>query len=237
MKFCLRIALLLFLLTGTNAQELDLLDAFGDDPTPAAPKTPKAPEKPKADGDGFDLLDALGPDTEPKKPQKPAPGDTGDLDILDGLDFGPTKAPPPKPVDPKKPAGGDSDPKPDKPAVNPPKSGEGGGTFDDSDLFGVGEGDYKPDPAKPGSGGRAQDPGYDANGGDNAPTQAAGSGQIAGIASAIGMALLGAASSYFAYQKKKLCFKIQGGVDPESGKDHRGTQSEPQVLSNLLKIS
>ncbi|KAM4602100.1 CD99 molecule isoform 3-T3 [Polymixia lowei] len=184
MKFCLRIALLLFLLTGTNAQELDLLDAFGDDPTPAAPKTPKAPEKPKADGDGFDLLDALGPDTEPKKPQKPAPGDTGDLDILDGLDFGPTKAPPPKPVDPKKPAGGDdfgfdladalgpdSDPKPDKPAVNPPKSGEGGGTFDDSDLFGVGEGDYKPDPAKPGSGGRAQDPGYDANGGDNAPTQ------------------------------------------------------------------
>lgn len=25
------------------------------------------------------------------------------------------------------------------------------------------------------------------------------------------MALLGAASSYFAYQKKKLCFKVQGG--------------------------
>lgn len=39
----------------------------------------------------------------------------------------------------------------------------------------------------------------------------AGSGQIAGIASAIGVALLGAASSYFAYQKKKLCFKLQGG--------------------------
>lgn len=42
------------------------------------------------------------------------------------------------------------------------------------------------------------------------PTEA-GSGQIAGIASAIGVALLGAASSYFAYQKKKLCFKLQGG--------------------------
>lgn len=39
----------------------------------------------------------------------------------------------------------------------------------------------------------------------------AGSGQIAGIVSAIGVALLGAASSYFAYQKKKLCFKLQGG--------------------------
>lgn len=37
------------------------------------------------------------------------------------------------------------------------------------------------------------------------------SGKIAGIASAIGVALLGAASSYFAYQKKKLCFKLQGG--------------------------
>ncbi|KAK0153611.1 Glycogenin-2 [Merluccius polli] len=38
----------------------------------------------------------------------------------------------------------------------------------------------------------------------------AGAGQIAGIASAVGMAILGAASSYFAYQKKKLCFKLQG---------------------------
>uniref|UniRef100_A0A667XQL6 CD99 molecule n=1 Tax=Myripristis murdjan TaxID=586833 RepID=A0A667XQL6_9TELE len=57
---------------------------------------------------------------------------------------------------------------------------------------------------------------------------AAGSGQIAGIASAIGVALLGAASSYFAYQKKKLCFKLQGGVDPESGKGQHGTHSDPQ---------
>lgn len=39
----------------------------------------------------------------------------------------------------------------------------------------------------------------------------AGSGQIAAIVSGIGVALLGAASSYFAYQKKKLCFKVQGG--------------------------
>lgn len=39
----------------------------------------------------------------------------------------------------------------------------------------------------------------------------AGSGPIAGIISAIGVALVGAASGYFAYQKKKLCFKLQGG--------------------------
>lgn len=38
-----------------------------------------------------------------------------------------------------------------------------------------------------------------------------GAGPIAGIVSAIGVALFGAASSYFAYQKKKLCFKMQGG--------------------------
>lgn len=42
------------------------------------------------------------------------------------------------------------------------------------------------------------------------PTEA-GSGALAGIISAVGVALFGAASSYFAYQKKKLCFKIQGG--------------------------
>lgn len=47
------------------------------------------------------------------------------------------------------------------------------------------------------------------------PTEA-GSGQIAGIVSAVGVALLGAASSYFAYQKKKLCFKLQGGQSMQS---------------------
>ncbi|KAG7257380.1 hypothetical protein CRUP_006075 [Coryphaenoides rupestris] len=56
----------------------------------------------------------------------------------------------------------------------------------------------------------------------------AGGGQIAGIASAIGVAIMGAASGYFAYQKKKLCFKLQGGADPESGKNYQGDQSQPQ---------
>lgn len=42
------------------------------------------------------------------------------------------------------------------------------------------------------------------------PTEAS-AGPLAGIISAIGVAVVGAASSYFAYQKKKLCFKIQGG--------------------------
>ena len=34
-------------------------------------------------------------------------------------------------------------------------------------------------------------------------------GTIAGIASAVAMALVGAISSYISYQKKKLCFSIQ----------------------------
>ncbi|KAM7374989.1 hypothetical protein PAMA_014194 [Pampus argenteus] len=183
MKFCLRIVLLLFLLTGTLTQDFDLSDALDDtDPTPAKPKEqPKAPEKPKTDE--FDLSFALD-DTDPT-------------------------------------------PTPDKPAVKPPVSGGGGGSFDNNDLSDVLEGDYKPDGGRSGGGGAA-DPGQD--------TQAE-TGQIAGIVGAIGAAVLAAASSFFAYQKKKLCFKLQGGEDPESGKDQQGTQSEPQVLSNLLKTS
>lgn len=46
------------------------------------------------------------------------------------------------------------------------------------------------------------------------PAAFEGSGPIAGIISAVGVALVGAASSYFAYQKKKLCFKLQGGRYP-----------------------
>ncbi|XP_026157473.1 CD99 molecule isoform X3 [Mastacembelus armatus] len=192
MKFCLRIALLVFLVNGTLTQEgFDLSDALEDPPpTPAKPKDkPKAPEKPKTDSDfGLDLEDALGPDPHSK---------------------------------------------PDKPPVIPPKSGGGGGSFGDSDLFDVSGGDYKPDGGR--SGGRAVDPGYDQGGADQ--PQEAGSGQIAGIVSAIGVALVGAASSYFAYQKKKLCFKLQGGADPESGKGQRITHSEPQVFSDLLRTN
>uniref|UniRef100_A0A3B4Y2A9 CD99 molecule n=1 Tax=Seriola lalandi dorsalis TaxID=1841481 RepID=A0A3B4Y2A9_SERLL len=225
MKFCLRVVLLLFLVTGTLTDGgFDLSDAL-DSATSAPKEPPKAPEKPKSDdltpaekpkkdsgdsgGFGFDLGDALGPDVPAtKKPKKPSSGDSG------GFGFNLDDA-----------LGPDPNPKPDKPAVDPPKNGEGGGTFDDSDLIAVGDGDYKPDGGRSGGGG-AIDPGNDHN--------EAGSGQIAGIASAIGVALLGAASSYFAYQKKKLCFKLQGGADPESGKGQHGTHSDPQGEFLLL---
>ncbi|KAM8722797.1 CD99 molecule isoform 1-T1 [Acanthopagrus schlegelii] len=227
MKFCLWIVLSLFLLTGTLTQDFDLSDALDDSvpPTPAKPKEqPKPPKQPDG-GFGLDLEDAFGPDPTPK-PDKPAvkpPKSRGGGDGFDLEDaFGP-----------------DPTPKPDQPAVKPPSSGGGGGSFDDSDLFDIGGGgEYKPDPGSPGSNpsGGGGDPGYDPNGGADQP-QEAGSGQIAGIASAIGVALLGAASSYIAYQKKKLCFKLQGGQDPEMGKRNHGNQSDPQVFSNLLRTS
>ncbi|XP_063733646.1 CD99 molecule isoform X6 [Eleginops maclovinus] len=166
------------------------------------------------DPGGLDLSDAVKPDEPTKPPKKPSSG--GGFDLEDAV-------------------GPDPYPKTDKPVVNPPSSGGGGGTFNDNDLLDVNDNGYKPDPGHPGGGG-AVNPNYDSNGGADEP-QEAGSGQIAGIASAIGVALLGAASSYFAYQKKKLCFKIQGGVDPESGKGQHGNRSDPQVFSDLLRTS
>uniref|UniRef100_A0A146T3K7 CD99 antigen 2-like protein n=1 Tax=Fundulus heteroclitus TaxID=8078 RepID=A0A146T3K7_FUNHE len=218
MEFCLRILSLLLLITPTLTDEgFNLEDAFGPDPTPEKPKEqPESPKLPGGNGD-LNLLDAFGPGPTPK-PKKPSSGGTGDdfgFDLSDALLPGAT-----------------SEPK--QPAVKPP-SGGGGGTFDDNDLLSVGESDdYKPD--KGGSGGRAMNPGSENQGGADQP-QEAGSGPIAGIISAVGVALVGAASSYFAYQKKKLCFKLQGGADPESGKTQQGGQNDNQVFSNLLQKS
>ncbi|KAK5875106.1 hypothetical protein CesoFtcFv8_027630 [Champsocephalus esox] len=226
MRLCLRIVSLLFVVTGTLTQDgFNLFDALDDGdevpPTPAKPKEePKAPEDPISD-DGLSLLDAFGPAEPiptPKPTEKPSSGDAGGGG---GFDLGDAVGP-------------DPNPKPDKPVVNPPPSGGGGGTFDINDLADAGGDGYKPDEGPGGGGG--SDHGYESDDGAEEP-QEAGSGKIAGIASAIGVALLGAASSYFAYQKKKLCFKIQGGVDPESGKGQHGNQSDPQVFSNLLKTS
>ncbi|XP_035005993.2 CD99 molecule isoform X3 [Hippoglossus stenolepis] len=211
MTFCLRVVLLLVLVAGTLGEEgFDLSHALGDsDLTTAKPKEQtKAPEKPKSDDDSTTT-----------KPKKPSSGDTGGF----GFDLGDALGP-------------DNDPKPDKPAVKPPTSGGGGGSFSDSDLSDIGGGgEYKPD-AGSSDGGHGEHPENDHHGGADQP-QEAGSGTIAGIVSTIGVALAGVAGSYFAYQKKKLCFKLQGGVDPESGKAGQGTHSEPQVLSNLLRTS
>ncbi|KAL4635718.1 CD99 antigen-like protein 2 [Arapaima gigas] len=65
----------------------------------------------------------------------------------------------------------------------------------------------------------------------------AGSGPIAGILSGVGVTILGAATSFFAYQKKKWCFKVQAGDLERADKNIQEAQSEPQVLSNLQKTA
>uniref|UniRef100_A0A3P8SV31 CD99 antigen-like protein 2 n=1 Tax=Amphiprion percula TaxID=161767 RepID=A0A3P8SV31_AMPPE len=66
------------------------------------------------------------------------------------------------------------------------------GGFSDSDLIDVSKDDtYKPDKGK---------------------ETTAEVGTIAGIVSAVAMALVGAISSYISYQKKKFCFSIQRKV-------------------------
>ncbi|XP_042572370.1 CD99 molecule [Cyprinus carpio] len=210
------ILLILASLVATRAQDFDLSDAF-DDVVKPTPKPTVKPAPPKNPDSGLDILDAF--DFDPKKPDvvppkseddKKKPSE-GEFDLSDA--FGP-----------------DTEPK--KPVVPPKERGTGGGSFDDKDLFEVNEGgEYKPDGGR--SGGRGGEiPQNNENDGASDQPQ----GDMAAIISSVGVAILGAASSYFAYQKKKLCFKVQGGEDPESGKN-RGTQSDPQVLSNLLRSS
>ncbi|XP_023284393.1 skin secretory protein xP2-like isoform X1 [Seriola lalandi dorsalis] len=65
------------------------------------------------------------------------------------------------------------------------------------------------------------------------------SSSLAGILSTVGVALVGAVTGYFTYQKKKLCFKNRQEADPEAARkaDAAEAQSDPQVLSNLLNSS
>lgn len=203
------IFLLASLAIGPNAQDLDLADAVGEGE--AAPATTPAAVPDPAPEEPKEPTGAAEPTPEPAKPTEapkaPEKPAGDDLDLGDAL--GPE--PEPKPV-------------PDKPAVDTPTDeGNAGGSFGDSDLLDLGnnDNDHKPDGGK---GEAADEP------------QEAGAGQIAGIVSAVGAAIVGAVGSYFAYQKKKLCFKIQGG-DPESANKESGTQADPQVMSNLLKSS
>ncbi|XP_023119386.1 CD99 antigen-like protein 2 isoform X2 [Amphiprion ocellaris] len=178
----------------------------------------------------FDLGDALDDKTPPTATPKPAApgGEAGGDPILDLLDFDDatiaTKAPPK--VVPKVPT---STKAPAKPKPKP-------GGFSDSDLIDVSKDDtYKPDKGKGGrpSGDKDQINQYD----DNSETTAE-VGTIAGIVSAVAMALVGAISSYISYQKKKFCFSIQQSLNTDMVKaDNPDTvvATEPQVQQTLLE--
>ncbi|XP_022067240.1 CD99 antigen-like protein 2 isoform X3 [Acanthochromis polyacanthus] len=174
----------------------------------------------------FDLSDALD-DKTPPAPATPKPAAPEGDPIPDLLDFDdpkiPTKAPPK--VVPKVPT---STKAPVKPKPKP-------GGFSDSDLIDVSnDNTYKPDKAKgrP-SGDKDQINQYDDSGETTAEV-----GTIAGIASAVAMALVGAISSYISYQKKKFCFSIQQSLNTDMVKaDNPDTvvATEPQVQQTLLE--
>nr|XP_025132350.1 CD99 antigen-like protein 2 isoform X2 [Bubalus bubalis] len=99
----------------------------------------------------------------------------------------------------------------------------GGGGFSDKDLEDVvGGGDYKPDKGKGGG---------QYGGGDNSDDSgmSAETGTIAGVASALAMALIGAVSSYISYQQKKFCFSIQ--------RSSISSPPPPPALSSLPLLS
>ncbi|XP_051783245.1 CD99 antigen-like [Erpetoichthys calabaricus] len=170
-------------------------------------------------GQDFDLSDAFDepkptakptPKSPPKIPNTPPKNPSNEFDLGDAFGEG---------VDPK-------------PTVKPPikNPGSSGGNFGDSDLHDVaGDDGYQPDKGK---GGPHVGPASDGEQYEEGGAQEG--GKVAGIVGAVAMALVGAASSYFAYQKKKLCFKQSGDV--ESGnKGQRGTNSALQVFSSLLQ--
>uniref|UniRef100_A0A8D2DUP1 CD99 antigen-like protein 2 n=1 Tax=Sciurus vulgaris TaxID=55149 RepID=A0A8D2DUP1_SCIVU len=106
-----------------------------------------------------------------------------------------------------------------------------GGGFSDKDLEDIlGGGEYKPDKNKGDGGyGSSDDPGS----GMSTET-----GTIAGVASALAMALIGAVSSYISYQQKKFCFSIQQGLNADYVKGENLEAvvcEEPQVKYSALQ--
>ncbi|XP_054829970.1 CD99 antigen-like isoform X2 [Eublepharis macularius] len=156
-------------------------------------------------------------------------GQGEDLSLSDALpDTEPTKKPAtgPKKTTPdngfnlEDAVGGEDEPSPPQ---HPGGHGNKGEGFDDSDLLG----DSTLPPEKPGGG-----QGSDSNTGENTE----GGGMLAGIISSVAVAVVGAVSSFIAYQKKKLCFKAsdQENVNMES---QQGAHAEPPVQRTLLQKS
>uniref|UniRef100_A0A9L0JNF5 CD99 antigen-like protein 2 n=1 Tax=Equus asinus TaxID=9793 RepID=A0A9L0JNF5_EQUAS len=89
---------------------------------------------------------------------------------------------------------------------------------------------------KPSAGGGGDDP-YGSND-DPASGMSAETGTIAGVASALAMALIGAVSSYISYQQKKFCFSIQQGLNADYVKGENLEAvvcEEPQVKYSALQ--
>ncbi|XP_042583394.1 CD99 antigen-like protein 2 isoform X3 [Cyprinus carpio] len=197
------------------SQELDLADAIDkDELTEPPPKVDPA-------GGAVEVKPSLKP-VKPtvKEPAKPKQSEFGDLDLEDALN-------------------------PDNDIREKGKdSGKGGSHFSDEDLEDVGsDNSYKPDKGKGGRGGSSGGSSDRNSGGDLDPADdnyntMAETGTIAGIVSAVAMALVGAVSSYISYQKKKLCFSIQQSLNADMVKADAPdavVAQEPQVQETLLQ--
>ncbi|KAM4696534.1 CD99 antigen-like protein 2 isoform 2-T2 [Rhinophrynus dorsalis] len=217
----------------------------------------------RANGQGdldFDLADALDHTEKPKPKPKPPQDPTHNIDD-DWLDFFDTpvrtttkpprtvtKLPPKQPdifirtttkkpratkVPPRKPGPQDLD-LADALDSNNDKKGD----ISDSDLEDILDDGYNPDKKKGGRGGGG---GGKAGAGDQTDSDygnQAETGTIAGIASALAMALIGAVSSYISYQQKKFCFSIQEGLNAEYVKGENMeavVTEEPQVKCSALE--
>ncbi|XP_048885628.1 CD99 antigen-like protein 2 isoform X2 [Brienomyrus brachyistius] len=215
------------------SQDLDLEDAL-ELPT----KAPAPKPKPPAGAGEKDLLTAKPPErltTTTKAPAKPKKNP----DLSQSDYFAPTirpgllprttiKAPRSTPPPPKHQSGDLNledamDPSNDIKVDG--KKNKGDGQLSDRDLEDL-DG-YSPEKGK---GGRED--------ADNNYDTLAETGTIAGIASAVGMALIGAVTSYISYQKKKLCFSIQQSLNAEMMKEENPevvVSQEPQVQATLLQ--
>ncbi|KAM9324034.1 CD99 antigen-like protein 2 [Gastrophryne carolinensis] len=213
--------------------DFDLEDALDDVPTKKPMPAPKPPKPPKQPSD-FDLSDFFDPEEPPKNGPKPPtqrpviPMTTKRTPVV-------TKKPPKK-ADPNDFDLSDAlNDKNDRPAGG---GGGGGGGFSDSDLDDIYNDGYRPDKGKGGRGGDRRPSGDQDNRDNNDAGTLTETGTIAGIASALAMALIGAVSSYISYQQKKFCFSIQQGLNAEyvKGEQMEGVVSEePQVKYSVLE--
>ncbi|XP_031647666.1 CD99 antigen-like protein 2 isoform X4 [Oncorhynchus kisutch] len=163
--------------------------------------------------DGFDLSDALDDVSIATATPKAVEGAGADEEIT------PTKAPP------KAPATKAPSHKPKPPSDE----------FDLSDALDPNNDIGGKDKNKGQAGGHGG--GQSAADDNNLDTMAE-TGTIAGIISAIGLALVGAVTSYVSYQKKKLCFSIQQSLNADLVKTDNPdavVATEPQVQQTLLE--
>ncbi|KAM6384644.1 CD99 antigen-like isoform 10-T10 [Alca torda] len=139
----------------------------------------------------------------------------------------PSRKPPPSDFDDPKPGPPANPRDTDNPRQDPPANPRDSGNFDDSDLS-----DGSLPKGGGGGSGSNERKGPSPNNGETANVS---DGAIAGIISAVFATVVGAVSSFIAYQKKKLCFKQSADEENVNMDSHRGAQSEPPVQRTLLE--